>query len=160
MLPGVNQPQTCPAGDRGRNAAIGQLQRSVLNLCLIGFDDAFVLLHRRGLSVQLLLGDGVFRFLIAFQVELRISQQRLILGKLPLCLRKRSFKRSRIDFDQQIAFVDVLPFGVGNFHELPVNACAHSHGVESRYEPKAVDVEIQVADPNGNGDDRNRPALA
>src|SRR5207249_8466574 len=75
----IDEAESHPTADRRRDAAIIELEPSVVDLSLIDLDSAFILTHERLLGVELLLGDRILLIenVIAFEVDL---------GGLKLCL--------------------------------------------------------------------------
>ncbi len=57
--------------------------------------------------------------LIAREVALRLTQQRLILGQLPLRLGQCRLVRARIDLGDEVARLDRLAFGEANALNVP-----------------------------------------
>ena len=80
--------------------------------------------HQRFLRVDLLLRDGILREqrAVALEVDLRVLEQRLILGHLAARLRQLDLEGTRVDLGEQVAGLDELAFAKGDAHELAVDA--------------------------------------
>ena len=86
IIAGVDQPQADPSGDRRDDVGIGDIELGRLDLRLVGDDRRLVLGDQRLLVVDLLLGDRILlvELFVAGEVALRLAEQRLVLGQLPL----------------------------------------------------------------------------
>ena len=120
------------ATDWRRDVAINELKFRVVDRCLIGPHRAFELIRHRLLRVHLLLRhrarllQQIFETLI---VQLRVAKLSLILKQLRLRRRQLHLVRTRIDQDQQIAFVDLLPFAEIHLDKLSIHPTLHAHRV-------------------------------
>ncbi|MNV57456.1 hypothetical protein D3C71_1497870 [compost metagenome] len=118
------------------------MQLGAVDGALIGFDCAFGLLHQRQLSVQILprhqIGFG--QLLITCQIAPGIGEGGLIFGQLSLRLSQLYLERTRVNFNQQIAGFDLLPFGEVDRHQLAIDPAGDGHGVGggSRAQPGKV----------------------
>ncbi len=56
---------------------------------------------------------------------------RAILGEIRLRLTQRGLERTRIDREQQVALLDVLPLAEMHLHDLATDLRLHVHGRES-----------------------------
>ena len=85
--------------------AYDELQLRVVDRALVGLHRALVLAHQRLLRVDLLLRDRILREqrAIALEVDLRVVEQRLVLGELAAGLRELHLERTRIDLGEEIA---------------------------------------------------------
>ena len=111
-LPGSTWRKSDAAADRRGDARIGELQLRAVDRALVRLHRALVLAHQRLLRVDLLLRDRVLREQrpVALEVDLRVLEQRLVLGHLADGLRQLHLERPRIDLGEQVAGLDDLPF--------------------------------------------------
>ena len=81
----INQPQAHAPGNGGSNPAITQLHFGAVNLSLVVFHRAGILIHQGRLIIQLLLGDGLLFISrpVTGEVHPRFGQQRLIALSVP-----------------------------------------------------------------------------
>ncbi len=70
---------------------------------------------------------------VARQVDLRVLEQSLVAGKLPIGLIQSRLIRPRINLDQRVILVDHLAFFEVNLHQLTVDAALHGYRVDRRY---------------------------
>ena len=112
MLPGSTWRSPTRAADRRCHAAVGELQLGAVDLALVGLDRALVLANQRFLRIDLLLRNRILREqrTVALEVELRVLEQRLILGHLALRLRQLDLERAGIDLGKELARLDDLAF--------------------------------------------------
>jgi hypothetical protein len=104
--------QAHTSGNRGADLGEFQIELGVVDRRLIGFDRALILAHQRFGGVQGLLGDTVFAIqaAIAFHIDLGVFQLCLVLQQGAFGLKQGVLVRTRVDFSQQIASLDHLPF--------------------------------------------------
>ena len=155
----IHQAQSDPTIDRGGNARIGQLQFGIVDLPLIGLDDALVLAHQRFLGIKLLLGDEVLliQIAIAFEIQLCIFQLRLIARHLPLSLDQLHFKGARVDLCQQLAIVHHLPFFEEHAHQLTVYPALDRDRIHRDDGSQAVQINIDLPGFRHRRHDRRIP---
>jgi hypothetical protein len=126
---------------------IRELEFRVVDLALIRSNRSVKLADKRGLRVELLLGNNVFleKKLESFEIHFRVSALSLIFGELSQCLFKLDLEGSRIDLREEISFVDELTFLEGDTDELAIDAAADGDGIESSDRAETVEVHGQVA---------------
>ena len=95
----VDETQTNPPADGGRDAAVGQLQLGAVNLGLIALERALMLVDLGQLRVKLLFGDQIAaeQNFEAFEIALGVLEQGLVARHLPFSLGELHMKRARID---------------------------------------------------------------
>ena len=127
--------------------AVDQIQLGAVDLRLIGLDGSLILRDQRLLGVELLLRNRVLlhQGVVAFQIEVRVLEQRLIVDELAFGLLQLHFIRPRIDLHQQVALVHDLPFFEQHLHQLAVHAALDGDGVDGRYSAQARYVDFDVA---------------
>ena len=69
---------------------------------------------------------------------------RLVGALLCLGLFQRRLERRRINLRQEFAFLDVLPFRKGDFHDLAIHPGMNRHGIErlDRSQPIQIDGDV------------------
>ncbi len=84
---------------------VDQIDLRGLDLPLVRFDGADVLIDQRALRVELLLGDGILldQPFIALQIQLGVRQQRLVALQITLHLLQGGFVGAGIDLRQRVA---------------------------------------------------------
>ena len=144
---GVDLAQANAPADRRRDARIAELQLRIVDHALVGLDHAFVLAHQRLLGVELLLGDRVLleQCAIAFEVDLRVGQLRLVARHLALGLGQLHLEGARIDLGQQFAGLDHLALFEQDAHQLSIDPAAHRHGSEWHGRAQAIEEHADVA---------------
>ncbi len=154
---GIDEAETDTAADRCGDAGISELQLGVVDLALIRRDGAIKLADQCGLRIELLLGNDAFlkKKLESFEIHFGVFALSLILGELPLSLRKLDLKRTRIDLCEKISFVYELTFLKCDTDELAIDAAANRDGVESGDRADAIEVNGQVAALCGGNDNRH-----
>ena len=132
MLPGSTRRKPTRPRNRRRDPAIGKLDFGVVDLCLIDIYDAFVLMDRGELRVELLFRNRVFAVsnLVTIEVDVCILEQRFVALILAFRLGQLRFKRTRIDLRQQVTLFDHLAFAIVDAHQLTINAAFDSHRVQ------------------------------
>ncbi len=156
VVAGVDEPDADPPVDRRHDARIVEVELGRLNLRLIGLNRRLVLRHQRLLVGHLLLGDRVLlgeRF-VAFEVALRLGEQRLVLGELALRLGERGLIGPGVDLDEEVAFLDHLAFGEAQLHQGPGDLGLEGYGCERRHRSERVEGDRHVA--NGDWGDAHR----
>ena len=93
--------------------AVDDIELLLIDLRLIEFHRALVLLHDVDLILVLLARDRILlgEFLIAREVDLRLREQALIARELALVLGLLKLIGPRVDLGEKIALLDHLPFG-------------------------------------------------
>ncbi len=78
----------------------------------VGFHRALILRDQRHLGIERLARHRILRGqpLIAGEIDLRALQQRLVARQIAVGLGERGFIRPRVDFGEQIAFLDLVAF--------------------------------------------------
>jgi hypothetical protein len=144
---GVDLAQTKAARDGRRDFRERQLQLGVVDLSLVARNRRFVLPYQRRLRVDLLLGNRVLceQRLIAFEVDTRVGEQRLILCHLSVHLLELHFERARIDFREQLTRFDDLPLVEEHAIQLAIDARAHGDGAARRYGAQSIQVDVEIA---------------
>ncbi len=101
----IDEPEPHPAGNRRNDMGVGDVELGRLDHRLVGGDRRFVLGDQRDLVGDLLHGDRILlgELLKASEVALRLAEQRLVLGQLPLRLGQRGLIRTRIDLGDEVA---------------------------------------------------------
>ena len=143
----IHQPQADAPGDGCGDIAVNQIHFHRVDQALIVLHDPFVLLDKRDLRGQLLLGNRVLfdqRF-IARLVDLRVVEQSLVADELPFVLRQLRLIRPRIDFGELVALMHHVALFVEDLHQLAVHASLHRHGVDGGYRAEPRDVYADVA---------------
>jgi len=128
-----------------------------IGLRLVDHERGFILTDQRDLRVVLLAGDGVLgdQLLVAFQVDLRILQQRLVLLLLADRLLERHVVRPRIDHGQEVALLDHLAFLELDLDELAGDLGLHVDGVERRDRSQGIENNRNIALGRGGDAYRN-----
>ena len=108
------------------HAVEGRPQRCVVHLRLVAGDEPLVGLHggrvlrdEKLLVGNLLQGDRILsaKLLIAFEIGLRLGMKGGVPGQLSLRLGQSSLVKTRVDFGQDVAFLDRLAFDEINLFE-------------------------------------------
>ncbi len=101
----------------------GQLEPGAVDLGLIPQHQRLVLLHQRGLAVELLLRNRVVRdqTAIALQVDHGIGELRAVLLQSGQGVVQRDLERPRVDHRQQIACMNDLTLAEGDLDQLAVD---------------------------------------
>src|SRR5262249_13815083 len=143
----IDLSQTHNARDRRRDAGVGQVQLRAVDLPLIGRDRPFVLAYQRFLRIDLLLRNRILREQspVSFQVELRVLEERLVLGELPLRLRQLHLKGSRIDLGQELASLHELTLLERHAHQLTVDARAYRDHIAGGHRPERIEINVDAA---------------
>lgn len=145
--------------------AIGEIEFRRLDICLILLDKPLVLLDQEFLIRHLLHGDAVLatQDYKTLQVRLRLIEQPLVMGELPLRKIERRLKGPRIDLRQKIALVDELAFLEANLHQLAIDLRLDRNGGERRDRSEAYERLIHLTGGDFRGADRldilRRPLL-
>src|SRR5260370_1791349 len=100
----IDEAETDAAADRCGDAGISELQLGVVDLALIRRDGTIKLADQCGLRIKLLLGNDAFlkKELESFEIHFGVFALSLILGELPLSLRKLDLEGTRIDLRTKI----------------------------------------------------------
>ena len=143
----IDQAQAQTPRHGRRDTRIRELEPRIVDLALVYFDGAFVLVHQRFLRIHELLGDRVLRKqnFVALEVGARIREQRLVAHHHALDLRQCRLVRARVDFRQQFAFLDRLAFAKQHAHQLTVDAASHGHGPQRSDGAEPVKVNVDAA---------------
>ena len=158
----IDQAQADPAGDRRDDVAIDDVELLLIDLRLIELHRALVLLHDVDLILVLLPGDRILlgQFLIAREVDLRLRQHALVARQLALVLGLQKLVGPRVDLRQEVALLDRLSFGEGDFRELTVDLGLHGDRRDRRDGAERVDDDADIAGADrGRADRLRRPAL-
>jgi hypothetical protein len=88
--------------------------------------------------------------LISFLLFFRTFQERLVACELTLGLRELNLKRTFVDFSQQIALLDELPFSECDLNELAIDTATDCHyvGCGDSAQPTQVDRHIHFTRRN------------
>src|SRR5439155_20373863 len=110
------------------------------------------------LLVALLLHAGVVSLrLITREVRLGLRDRRLVLGHGRLRLLERRFEGPRVDREEEVARLDLLPFGEMDLEDLPAQKRVHGHGRGRLDIADALDLHGYVAGlDGGRGDGHGR----
>src|ERR1043165_5091196 len=153
----IDETQTNASGNRRRDAGIADVDFRSVDLSLIDLHDAFVLMDRGDLRVELLFRNRVFTVgqLITIEIDVRVFEQRLVTQWLSLCLFELRLKRTRIDLREQVALLDHLTLAVVDADQLTVDATLDRDGVHRRNRTERVDVNADTSLLRGGGGDRD-----
>ena len=156
-VPEIDQPEPDDARDGRRDAAVSEAELGAVDLGLIALDGRLILGYDDRLGIELLAGDRVVldQRLIALQVDLGVSQARLVFGHLPIGLVEKDLERPGIDFHQEVAFADGLPFPKGDVDDLAVHPGPDGDRLERDHRAQPGEVDREVHAPRGGPDDRN-----
>jgi len=156
---GENQAGPDDAGERRFQRGVGQLQAGQFGRRLVGlqrcrcgsgigpnFIDLFV-----GDEALCLEGD------IAFDVGLGLGEQRLVLGDIGLGLQQAGLVVARVELDQDVALLDVLPLGVIDRGDLAVEARFDGDALVGFGPPDNAEQDRHHATFRQCQRDRNRP---
>ena len=143
----IDKAKADTAGDRRYDAAVEHVELLLIDLRLIELHRALVLLHDVDLILVLLARYRILlgKFLVAYEVDLRLRQQALIVGELAFELRLQKLVGPRIDLRQEIALLDQLPFGEPDLQELAVDLRLHGNGGDRGDGAQRVDDDPDVA---------------
>ena len=83
---------------------------------------------------------------VAGEVALRLAEQRLVLGQLPLGLRQRRLVGARIDLGEEVAGLDRLALGEPDLLQIAGDLGLDGHGLERRHRSQGVDGQRHVAE--------------
>ena len=159
----IHQAQADSAGDWRGDPAVNQLQLRVVDNALVGLNGAFILPHQCGLSVELLLWDGVLRQQdpVTLQVHIGVVEQRHVLRHLALAGLELHLEGPGVDLDQEIALMHDLPLFERHLVDLPIDSRPDCDGIERGNRTQAVEVDVHVALARVGDYDRYgaRPAL-
>ncbi len=116
----VDLAQSHAAGHRRDDVRVDQIHLRGLQLALVRFDGALVLVDQRALSIELLHGDGVLlhQTLIARQVQFGVREQRLVAAQVALHLLHGGFIGAGVYLRKQVSLVHQLPFGKGDLLQV------------------------------------------
>ena len=105
---------------------------------------------------HLLHGDAVLatQHYKTLQVRLRLIEQPLIMGELPLRKIERRLKGPRIDLREKVAFVDELAFLEADVHQLAIDLRLNRNGGERRDRSEACQRLIHLTRGDFRGADR------
>ncbi len=158
----VDLAQADPALDRRGDAAVRDVELLLVDLRLVGGDDALVLLDRRGLRVDVLLRDRILPVerLVAGEVEAGVLQQRLVAQELALVLRQQRLVGPHVDLGQEVAGLDGLALAKADLGEVAAHLRADRHGGERRHGAEAREHHRHVALLDRGDADRLRPLPA
>ena len=111
-ISGIHQAQPDPSANRRSNMAEADLNLVILHRALVILYRALVLQYDLFLIVESLFWYAIPcpRFAVAFQVHFCLLKHIGVALKRSFSLRELRFVRSRIDFDQRLAFADQLAF--------------------------------------------------
>ena len=153
----IDEAESHPTADRRRDAAIIELEPSVVDLSLIDLDSAFILTHERLLGVELLLGDRILLIenVIAFEIDLGVLKLCLIFRHLAFGLRQLHLKRAWIDFREKRSRRDDIAFAKQDSHELAIDPAFHGNHVERRHRPQSGQIDVHFAGLGLCGHHRN-----
>ena len=114
----VDLTQADAAVERRHDTAVSEVDLGGFHRRLVGFYRALILGDQSDLRIQRLVRHGVLRrqSLVARQVDLRALEHGLVARQLPLGLRQGCFIWPRIDFREQVAFLDLVAFGEIDLH--------------------------------------------
>src|SRR5579883_1457680 len=167
----IDQAKADAAVELGYDAAVDQLQLDILDGAFVGLDDAFVrfdgalgLTNGGGLGIGLLAGNDTLgcQFVVAALVGAGVFKRGLVAGELPLRLGQLAFRlnelrliRARVDFGQQVAFMNELALLERYADQFAVHAGADRDRVISRYRTQAGKINAEVAAAHRRGNDGN-----
>src|ERR1700761_471001 len=143
----IDQSDAGSAGDRGGNRRVVELGFRIIDRRLIPLNLRFELRYRGALRVDLLFWSEIPRRQIGetLQVEFRVSEVRLVLYFFGDRLIVSGLKWSRIDLRQEIASLDVLTFGEGNFHQFAIDPSLDRDRVECLHRAQTSEVDRHIA---------------
>ena len=146
------------AVDRRAELRIVEIELRRLDRGFVGRHRAGLRIRARAIGIELLPRDKLFadQRLVAVRVALRIGELSLVAGEIGLRLRERRLVRPRIDLEQEIADLHLLPFGEIDFDDRAVDAAFHRYVVISLDAAETSDVDRHVARRRGPGRDRHR----
>lgn len=112
--------------------------------------------------VELLRAGGLLRHqrAVALEIEPRVLQQRTVARQLSLRLLELYLEGPRVDFGQQVAGLDHLPFAEVHPQQLAVDARAHGDRVQRRDRAQCVQHDRHVGAADGSDGDRDRALAA
>ena len=159
MLPGSDEPQAHPSGDRRRDAAVREIELRARDLALIALECAGELIDSRHLRVDLLLRDGVTgdQRLVPLKIDLRVSEGGFVFRRLTFGLRELHLKWTRIDVSDHVALVHDLTLAQVDVHQLTVDATANCHGAQRRHGAEPRQSHADVTRRRSFRDDGQRP---
>ena len=158
----VDLAQPEAAADRRGDAAVDQLQLGGVDRRLVDLDGGLVLAHQGFLRIDLLFGDRILleQRAIAFHVDLRVLQQRLVARHLAFGRGELRLEGAWIDFREKIARAHDLAFREKHPHELPVDAAFYGHCRNRRHRTQAREIHAHIGGFDGGCNDRHRPVAA
>jgi hypothetical protein len=153
----VNEAQADAAADRCGDPGITELQLGIVNRPLVRFNGAIELAHKRGLGIELLLGDNAFleQKFESLKVNFGVPALSFILGELTLSLFELDLKGTRIDLRKNFALVNKLAFLESDVDELAIHAATNCDSIEGGDGADAVEINGQVAELRAGDDHRH-----
>ena len=129
---------------------------------MIGFNRALICAHLGLLGIHLLLGYHalVVERRVTLHINLHVVELRLIFCKLTFSLFYHHLVRTRIDFDESVAFVDELPLREIDLDDLAIDATAYRDRIKSCDGAEADEIHRKIAFLRRGDNDRNRPEHA
>src|ERR1019366_7419206 len=157
-----DQSETDAARERSGDFRIRQIELGVVDIGLIRLEVSQILVDERLLRVQLLFWHRILgkEGRIAFEVEPRVGEKRLIAGGSALGQVELNLIGTRVDFSKNLAFFDQIAFIKIDLHQLAVNTGLNGDGVESRDVAETVEIDRNVGAGRLCRNDRNRPETA
>ncbi len=160
-IAGVNDVALVHEADAGASVnrcgdgGVVQLHLGAVHGGLVGFDGGGELVHEGFLGVVGLGGNDFFgdKLGVAFEVGLGVGQLGVVLGFFSFGLRHGGLERGGIYLGEEIAGVNFLAFGEGDFLQLAIHADSHGDAVVGLDGAEAVEVDGDVFAEDFSGGD-------
>ena len=135
---------------------VGQIQGLIVDLRLIAFDAALVLLDHPHLVFSLLPRDRILlhQGVVTLKVRARLIEKSLIVTQLPFVLFFQHLIGTRVDLGEEVAFLNHLPFLEGDLGQIAVQLRFHDHIGDGRHGAERVADDLDVAARDGRDPDR------
>ncbi|MCY1396858.1 hypothetical protein D9M71_118430 [compost metagenome] len=155
----VQLTQAHATGDGCADPGEFKVEFGIVDRCLIGLDRALELADQRFGGVQGLLGNTVFtvQAAIALDIDLGVFQLRLILQQGAFGLQQGVLVWARVDFGQQVAGLDHLPFFERDLDQLTADAATDVDGVQRRDRAQRLEIQREVTGDGRSHAHRYRP---